>query len=99
MCPVFLLYYHIFYTSYSLERQADDMFADDDIARILLDAIETPGGAWRARGTPEALRIVEIVSIRQARDWGVCTVRLFASRFVSLSCLINYFPFPMKIDE
>jgi hypothetical protein len=91
------LYYPIVYASHSLERQEDDdKFADDDIAKILLDAIETPGGAWRARGTPEALRIVEIVSIQQARDWGVCTVRLFASRLSSLSCLIDYLPFLMK---
>jgi linoleate 10R-lipoxygenase len=61
----------------SLTRDAEGYFSDDDIARILLDATQTPGGAWRARGTPESLRIVEILGIEQARQWGVCTVRFF----------------------
>jgi len=60
-----------------LTRQGDGTFADDDLARILLDATGQPGGAWRARGAPAALRIIEIAGILQARKWGVCTMNEF----------------------
>ncbi|KAL5536114.1 hypothetical protein ACEPAF_4219 [Sanghuangporus sanghuang] len=60
-----------------LKRQADGSFADDDLAGILHDATEKCAGAYRARGTPEALRIIEIMGIRQAREWGCCTMNEF----------------------
>jgi hypothetical protein len=69
----------ILYSIYRLVRGPDGRFADDDLARILHDPTQYPGGAWRARGTPEVLRVIEIVGIMQARQWGVCTVRI--SRF------------------
>ena len=34
-------------------------------------------GAYRARGSPAALRIVEILGMTQARQWGVCTMNEF----------------------
>ncbi|KAJ7174160.1 heme peroxidase [Mycena crocata] len=58
-------------------------FSDDDIAKILLDATENPAGAYRARGTPSVLRVIEIMGILQARQWGVCTMNEFRE-FLSL---------------
>ncbi|KAJ7160327.1 heme peroxidase [Mycena filopes] len=60
-----------------LQRGADGKFADDDIAKILLDATESPAGAYRARGTPGVLRVIEMMGILQARQWGVCTMNEF----------------------
>ncbi|KAJ6544684.1 hypothetical protein DFH09DRAFT_1088549, partial [Mycena vulgaris] len=50
-----------------LQRKPDGKFSDDDIAKVLLDATESPAGAYRARGTPGVLRVVEITGILQAR--------------------------------
>jgi hypothetical protein len=58
----------------SLTRGPDGKFADEDIAKILMDATEHPAGQYRARGTPGVLRVVEIMGIEQGRKWGVCTV-------------------------
>jgi hypothetical protein len=66
---------------HSLKR-TNGRFADADLARILQNATAAPAGAFGARGTPEVLRVVELLSIEQGRAWGVCTVRIFVSRFV-----------------
>lgn len=34
-------------------------------------------GAYRARGTPAVLRIIEIMGMEQGRAWGVCTMNEF----------------------
>ncbi|KAJ7506939.1 heme peroxidase [Mycena galericulata] len=60
-----------------LQRGPDGKFSDDDIAKILLDATENPAGAYRARGTPGVLRVIEMMGIIQARQWGVCTMNEF----------------------
>ncbi|KAI0752622.1 heme peroxidase [Daedaleopsis nitida] len=60
-----------------LRRGPDGQFADDDLAGILLDATEKVAGAYRARGSPPALRIVEMMGMLQAREWGVCTMNEF----------------------
>ncbi|KAJ7160328.1 heme peroxidase [Mycena filopes] len=60
-----------------LQRGADGKFSDDDIAKVLLDATESPAGAYRARGTPGVLRVIEMMGIYQARQWGVCTMNEF----------------------
>ena len=41
-------------------------------------ATEAPASAFKARGTPEVLRIVEIMGIMQARSWGTCSVSIFS---------------------
>ncbi|KAG6916402.1 hypothetical protein DXG01_006982 [Tephrocybe rancida] len=64
-------------TFFGLKRGPDGKFSDDDLARILHTAIETPGGAYRGRGTPEVFRLVEIMGIEQSRSWGVCTMNEF----------------------
>ncbi|KAK7008379.1 hypothetical protein R3P38DRAFT_3210470 [Favolaschia claudopus] len=45
--------------------EADSKFSDDAIANLLFDATESPAGAYRARGTPGVLGIVEILGILQ----------------------------------
>ncbi|THH11068.1 hypothetical protein EW145_g888 [Phellinidium pouzarii] len=60
-----------------LKRQADGTFSDDDLAKILQDATEKCAGAYRGRGSPAALRIIEIMGMCQARAWGVCTMNEF----------------------
>lgn len=60
-----------------LKRGPDGRFSDDDIARVLHDAVENPCGAYRPRGIPASLRIIEIVGMEQARSWGVCTLNEF----------------------
>ncbi|KAH8099451.1 heme peroxidase [Cristinia sonorae] len=66
-----------------LQRQDDGTFKDDDLARVLQDATESMAGAYRARGTPSVLRIIEIVGMEQARAWGVCTMNEFR-KFLNL---------------
>jgi hypothetical protein len=58
---------------YSINREKG-RFSDADLARILQNATEASAGAFKARGTPEVLRVVELLSIEQGRAWGVCTV-------------------------
>lgn len=58
-----------------LERGPDGSFSDNDLARILQDATEARAGAFRARGCPPAMRVIEMLAIEQGRKWGACTVR------------------------
>ncbi|KAH7335744.1 heme peroxidase [Rhizoctonia solani] len=61
-------------------RGKDGRFKDDDIAKLLQDATEDPACRYGARGTPEALKVIEIVGMEQARRWGVCTMNEFRVR-------------------
>lgn len=58
----------------SLKRDGKGRFDDGALAKILQDSTEWSAGAFRARGTPEVLRVIEILSIEQARSWGTCSV-------------------------
>jgi prostaglandin-endoperoxide synthase 2 len=60
-----------------LNRDGNGRFEDAELAKILQKATAAPAGAFKARGVPEVLRVIEILSIQQGRKWGVCTVRLF----------------------
>jgi linoleate 10R-lipoxygenase len=60
-----------------IQRQEDGGFKDEDLANILHDATEHPAGAFRARGTPESMRLHEILGIEQNRQWGVCSLNEF----------------------
>ncbi len=72
---------------HSLSRE-NGRFRDADLAKILQNATAAPASAFKARGTPEVLRVIEILSIEQGRKWGVCTVRLFhVVQFVSFTPL------------
>ncbi|KAG8986836.1 hypothetical protein FRB90_003729, partial [Tulasnella sp. 427] len=51
------------------KRQENGSFRDGDLAKILLDATEQPASAFKARGTPHVMRIIEIMGIQQNREW------------------------------
>jgi linoleate 10R-lipoxygenase len=57
-----------------LQRDENGRFRDADLACILQDGTANPAGAFKARGIPSALRIIEVMTIKQARAWGCCTV-------------------------
>ena len=61
---------------HSIKRDESGRFNDADIARILQNATEAPASAFKARGTPEVLRVIELLGIEQGRAWGTCTVRM-----------------------
>ncbi|KAH9930892.1 heme peroxidase, partial [Fomitopsis serialis] len=56
-----------------LERGPDGRFSDKDLAELLFSATEAPAAAFKARGIPDSLRIIEIMGITQARKWGTCS--------------------------
>ncbi|KAG9253116.1 linoleate diol synthase, partial [Emericellopsis atlantica] len=64
-----------------LERQADNTFKDEDLARILKEAMDDPAGAFGARRVPKALKIVEVQGILQARKWQVASLNEFRDFF------------------
>ncbi|KAK7052388.1 heme peroxidase [Favolaschia claudopus] len=66
-----------------LERGADGRFHDSDLAEILHNATSWRAGAYKARGIPEVLRVIEVLGIEQARRWGVCSMNDFR-RFLGL---------------
>ncbi|KAF7326065.1 Heme peroxidase [Mycena kentingensis (nom. inval.)] len=72
-----------------LQRNSDGRFSDDALAKILLDATASPAGAYGPRNTPACLRIVEILGILQARQWGVCTMNEFR-KFLSLKQFTDF---------
>lgn len=68
-------------------------FDDEQLATILQNATEAEAGAFRARGIPEVLRVVEVMGIEQARSWGTCTVSWFVVWFglVNVTVWILFF--------
>jgi hypothetical protein len=58
-----------------LQRGPDGRFSDVDLAEIIKDCIEEPAHAFGAHGTPESLKIVDILGMLQARNtFNVCTM-------------------------
>ncbi|KAL0577572.1 hypothetical protein V5O48_004403 [Marasmius crinis-equi] len=60
-----------------MKRGPDGRFSDDDLARILQNATEDPACSFGAHGTPPSVKVVEVMGIMQARQWGVCTMNEF----------------------
>ncbi|KAH9475928.1 Linoleate 10R-lipoxygenase [Psilocybe cubensis] len=60
-----------------LKRGKDNRFEDADLANVLHNATEARAGAFKARGIPEALRIIEVMGIEQSRSWGTCSLNEF----------------------
>ncbi|KAI3616961.1 heme peroxidase [Moniliophthora roreri] len=60
-----------------MKRGPDGHFSDDELANILHTATENPACSFGAHGTPDALKIIEIMGINQARQWGLCTMNEF----------------------
>ncbi|CAK5274234.1 unnamed protein product [Mycena citricolor] len=66
-----------------LVRGADGRFKDSDLATILQNSTSWRAGAYKARGIPEVLRVIEVLGIEQARRWGACSMNDFR-RFLGL---------------
>ncbi|RFU32277.1 hypothetical protein B7463_g4075, partial [Scytalidium lignicola] len=64
-----------------LERQEDGTFKDEDLVRILKEAMDDPAGTFGARMIPKALKIVEVLGINQARKWQVASLNEFREFF------------------
>jgi linoleate 10R-lipoxygenase len=67
----------------SLTRGPDGSFKDADIANYLLNATESAASAFKARGIPSVLRVIEILGIEQGRAWGACSLNEFR-KFIGL---------------
>lgn len=58
-------------------------YPDAVLANALQNATATPAAAFKARGVPHVLRVIEILGIEQARKWGCCSLNDFR-RFLGL---------------
>ncbi len=65
---------------FNRKSRVNGRFKDEDLAEILQNATKQVAGAFKARGIPEVMRIVEVLGIEQSRAWGVCSVRSHARR-------------------
>lgn len=67
-----------------LERQADGHFDNQQLADLIKDCIEEPAHEFGAHGTPQSLKIVDIMGQLQARNvFNVCTLNEFR-RYLNL---------------
>ncbi|KAI8717961.1 Linoleate 8R-lipoxygenase [Fusarium sp. LHS14.1] len=64
-----------------LQRQENGTFKDEDLVRILKDAMEDPAGTFGARMVPKALKVVEVLGIIQGRKWQVASLNEFRQFF------------------
>ncbi|KAK0629535.1 heme peroxidase [Bombardia bombarda] len=64
-----------------LKRQADGRFKDEDLVNVLDEAMQDPSGIFGARTIPKALKIVEVLGIKQARKWQVASLNEFRDFF------------------
>lgn len=64
-----------------LVRQADGTFKDEDLVRILDEAMKDPAGTFGPRTVPKALKMVEVLGIIQARKWQVASLNEFRQFF------------------
>jgi hypothetical protein len=63
------------WTFSNLKRGSDGRFSDADLGQILKDCVEEPAHAFGAHGTPESLKVVDILGQLQARGvFNVCTL-------------------------
>ncbi|KAJ5669994.1 Psi-producing oxygenase A [Penicillium maclennaniae] len=65
----------------NLNRNADGTLPDDDLVKIFEDSVEDVAGAFGASNVPEILRSVEVLGIKQARNWNLATLNEFRSFF------------------
>ncbi|KDQ18824.1 hypothetical protein BOTBODRAFT_28325 [Botryobasidium botryosum FD-172 SS1] len=74
---------------HNLQRGPDGRYRDEDLAKILQDSTARPAGAFKARGIPEAMRIIEVMGIGQARQWSVSSLNEFR-KFLGLKPFNNF---------
>ncbi|KAI1453979.1 linoleate diol synthase precursor [Annulohypoxylon moriforme] len=65
----------------NLKRRDDSTYSDDDLVHILTSSIEDVAGAFGANQVPSAMRVIEMLGIKQARDWHVATLNEFRQHF------------------
>lgn len=65
----------------NLIRGCDGTYSDDDLVEILSSSIEDVAGAFGANQVPSAFRVIEILGIKQARNWRVATLNEFRQHF------------------
>lgn len=75
-------------------------FSDKDVAQILQSATDDLAQGFRARGIPEVFKVIEIMGIKQARAWNVCSLNEFR-KFLGLKGMSpvnnNHFPYQCHI--
>jgi hypothetical protein len=64
-----------------LERCEDGHFNDEDLVKILKESIEDPAAAFGANSIPDVMKNIEILGIKQAREWQVCSLNEFRQFF------------------
>lgn len=52
-----------------LKRLPNGHFSDSDLANLLYLATEESAGFFRARGSPVVMKVVDMLGMKQARDW------------------------------
>ncbi|KAI0007940.1 linoleate diol synthase precursor [Xylariaceae sp. FL0662B] len=64
-----------------LKRDDDETYSDDELVNMLTTSIEDIAGAFGANQVPSALRVIEVLGIKQAREWHVATLNEFRQHF------------------
>lgn len=64
-----------------LKRGKDGSFNDADLVKIISKATDNVAGAFGARNTPQALKAIEVLGIKQGREWGMATLNEFRQFF------------------
>lgn len=64
-----------------LERTSDGGFLDAELVGLLQNGTESIAGAFGARNIPRVLKAVEIMGIRQGREWGLASLNEFRAFF------------------
>jgi hypothetical protein len=63
------------WTFYGLERSPNGRFDDVKLAELIKSCVEEPAHEFGAHGTPNSLRMVDILGMKQARNnFNVCTM-------------------------
>jgi hypothetical protein len=57
-----------------LRRDAEGYFDDSDLVSILTESTDQVAMGFGPRHVPIALKVIEVMSIKQAREWGVATL-------------------------
>lgn len=68
----------------NLTRLPDGTLSDDDMVKILTEAIEDVAGSYGANRVPRCMKSIEILGILQARHWNLGTLNEFRE-FVGLT--------------
>ncbi|KAF7978375.1 hypothetical protein HWV62_751 [Athelia sp. TMB] len=72
-----------------LRRGVDGRVDDADIARVLQDATESVACSTGARSIPPSLRVIEMMAMKKARDWKVCSLNDFRN-FLGLKAYSSF---------